>query len=394
MVKKTKKGGVSILEKIPFINVFKNANKKGIYIADDVDYNIRQGKKKDLIKKYEDYLNEAKENVIMAKEENNRDDEYERIKNEREKRTLEERKFKYEKFKNLISLILNIAVYVINLILNIIGKIGVFIDKFSKTFFKVLTNIFSGIKNFFNIGGGVIIKTIAIIVFIIAIFFSVNHFIHKDDPTKKNNLISTDKNYSSCLINTKTPNFFGNISNSFYNLIPDNYKIQFNFFKNRFNSIIGNDIYEIIGTPREKIETGINDGIYHIKKTDDNSNTYTTLKPKDIEISMSSITLNPNNDFNKLPEKIKELYSITDKLIIPIEIDDKNQWKYNIRNIKYKSNPSIRLESNNYSNPFQETGTINEFKYNKIKADVYKKDNNKVENMFIYDTKYIYPLIK
>lgn len=391
MVKKTKRGGASILEKIPFINIFKNANKKGIYIADDVDYNIRQGKKKDLIKKYEDYLNEAKKDVIMAKEENNRDNEYERIKNEREKITLEEREFKYEKFKNLISLILNIGVYLIKLILNIIGKIGVFIDKFSKTGSKVLTNIFSGIKNLFNIGGGVIIKTIVLILIIIVIFFSVNSIIHKDEPSKVNNLISTDKDYSSFLINTKTPNFFGNISNSFYNLVPNNYKIQFNFFKNRFNSIIGNDIYEILGTPREKIETGVNDGIYHIKKNNDNENTYTTLKPKDIEISMSSINLNPNNDFNKLPEKIKELYPITDKLIIPIEVDDKNQWKYNIKNIKYKSNPTIYLEKsiNNYKNPFQETSTINEFKYNKINAEVYKKNNKKVENMFKYTDKYI-----
>lgn len=394
MVKKTKRGGASVLEKVPFTNFFKNANKKGIYIADDIDYNLRQGKKKDLIKKYEDYLNEAKEDVIIAKDEDNRKNEYERIQNERDKNTLEERKFRYEKIKYIINIIKNIFVYIISLFLNILGKFGTFLDKFFKTGSKIITNIFSGLKNLFNIGGGVIIKTIFLIIFIIIIFFGINYILYKDKPSKQNDLISTDKDYSSFLINTKTPNFFDNLSNIFYNLIPDNYKFQFNFFKNKFNSMIGNDIYEIFGRPRETIENGRNDGIYHIKKNNDNNNTYTTLKPKDIEISMSSITMNPNNDFNKLPEKIKDLYPIDKNLIIPIE-NHNNQWKYNINNIKNKDDQITLHRKFVYINPFKETTTINEFKYNKIPAIVYndKKDKT-IENMFKYQEKYIYPTLR
>ena len=72
-INRMKKGGESKLEQLPFLG-FKEINKKGLYIADDIDYNIRQGKKKDLIEKYEGILTEAKtevENARLAQEDEN-----------------------------------------------------------------------------------------------------------------------------------------------------------------------------------------------------------------------------------------------------------------------------------------------------------------------------------
>ena len=87
MKKKLRKGGTSFLEKIGFENI----NKKGVYIADDIKYNIRQGKKEELIKKYQDNLNEIKEEVKRAKEKKIRNDNDEKIQNEKNKLTFNER---------------------------------------------------------------------------------------------------------------------------------------------------------------------------------------------------------------------------------------------------------------------------------------------------------------
>ena len=52
---------IKILEKL------KNINKKGLYVADDIDYNIRQGKKESIIKKYKDLKDEADQEVERAR---------------------------------------------------------------------------------------------------------------------------------------------------------------------------------------------------------------------------------------------------------------------------------------------------------------------------------------
>jgi len=389
MGKKTKRGGASIFEKAPFIN---EVNKKGIYIADDIDYNIRQGKKQDLIKKYEDNLNEAKENVKRAKDEKYRNIEDEKIQNQRDKASIEQRKLRNNQFQFILKSLASILKFFINLVY----KLFILLEKIFGRLFSVSKSLGTGLKNIANVGNGVIIKTLFLILIIIAIFFGFNYFVNKEDPTTKiNKLISTDKDYSSFLINTAKPDFFGKISNSFLNLIPDKYKCQFNFFKNKFNSIIGNDIYELTGNPREEITTGKNDGIYHIKKKDDQYFTYTTLKPSEIKIPLSSLSSVTNNDLNNLPEKIKDLYPINNNIIIPIELKSTNEWEYNINNIKYEGNTNLLKDTANYTLPFIKTNIINEFKFNKIKAKIFNNDDKSasstLEKMFTYNAnKYNY----
>ncbi len=386
MVKKTRKGGTSILEKVGFENI----NKKGFYIADDIDYNIRQGKKKELIKKYEDNLNEAKRNVIKAKEEKDRNEHDEELKIQKEKNSIELKKHRAQQFQFFLASLGNFMYKLYIIISGIISKI-----------WDVLKSIFTGIKNAAGVGQGVIIKTIILILLIIVIFFVVNFAVYGDkavDNIKNtgNKLVSTDKDYSGFLIKNSTPDFMSNISNSFYNLVPDNYKLQFNFFKNKFNSVIGNDIYSIVGSEREIITTGRNDGIYHIKKNNDSDNTYTTLKPKDITIPMSSIQQISNIDYHKLPENIKNIYPINDKsIVIPVELNN-NKWIYNIEKIKYEGdNANIKDKYPTYISPFLKTSNDNEFKFNKFEARIYN-DNDKsasamINKFFKYDTNYKYP---
>jgi hypothetical protein len=386
MGKKTKRGGASIFEKVPLIS---EVNKKGIYIADDIDYNIRQNKKKDLIKKYEDNLNEAKENVKRAKDEKNRNLEDEKIQNQRDRASIEQRKLRNNQYQFILKSLASIGKFIINLLY----KLAILFLKFC----NLCKSLGTGLKNLFNIGNGVIIKTLVLILIIIAIFFGFNYFINKEDPaTKVNKLISTDKDYSSFLINTAKPDIFGKISDSFLNLVPDKYKFQFNFFKNKFNSIIGNDIYELTGNPREEITTGKNDGIYHIKKKDDKYFTYTTLKPLDIKIPLSSLSSITNNDLNNLPEKLKDLYPIKNNIIIPIELKSTNEWEYNINNIKYEGTTNLLKDTANYTLPFIKTNNINEFKFNKIKAKIFNNDDKSaastLEKMFTYNAnRYNYP---
>jgi hypothetical protein len=393
MNKKTKRGGTSILEKIP---IFKNINKKGIYIADDIDYNIREGKKEDLIQKYRDNLNEAKKEVILAKESKERDEHDIKLENEKEKNIIELKKHRTNQIQFFIICIANVFNFIIKLFLKI-GKYAlIFLDKI----WNILKNLGTGFKNVAGIGQGVIIKTIVLILIIIALFFGINYFLYGDKGITEigNKLVATDKDYTDCLIKTTTPNFFDNISNSFYGFIPDKYKYQFNFFKNKLNSIVGNDIYELVGTEREKINTGRNDGIYHIKKNDDKNNTYTTLKPRDIEIPMSSIEQISNIDYNKLPTKIKELYPIDNKTyVIPVEKDDNNRWKYDIEKIRYKDDlVPIKKKDNSYVLPFINTSNVNEYKLNKIRTNIYN-DNDKsastiYNKMFNYSgSNYKYP---
>jgi hypothetical protein len=394
MRKKTRKGGESFLEKrIPYIKDF---NKKGEYIADDIDYNIRQGKKEELIKKYDDYLYEAKRDVERAKGDKERNDRDEEIQNKKDNLKLERQKFLQTKFEFFVVVLGNIFKFFGD-------NVGYFANFFTKNGFKlfdVAKSFGSGLFNLFNVGQGVIIKTIVLIGIIIALFFGINSFIelgnNRNPQNKINEITSTDKNYSSFLIKTSSPSFFGNLSNSFYNLVPQDYKIQFNFFKNKFNSIIGNDIYELNGTPRETINTGRNDGIYHIKKKDDNSNTYTTLKPKDINIDIKFN--NENSDYNKLPENIKNLFPINNKLILPVE-NRNGIWVYNPEKIRYDGSSNAIIDTNSkYKNIFMNTSNINEFKFNKEKAEIYN-DNDKrssviLDKIFDIDqNKYKYPKI-
>ena len=74
-------------------------------------------------------------------------------------------------------------------------------------------------------------------------------------------------------------------------------------------------------TNRETIEEGRNDSILHIKYKNNNANTYSSLKPNDVEWKIN-IEDYPNSDFFKLPEKIQDLYKNNNKIIIPTETEN------------------------------------------------------------------------
>lgn len=394
MIKKSKKGGASILENLGL----RETNRRGIYIADDIEYSVRQGKKDELIKKYEDNLNEAKEEVKRARYEKDRDLKDEKIQIDRDKATIEQRKLRNSQFQFFLKAIASIFVFLINLILRIIEYLG----KILKNAWIILRNIGKGGKELFSVGGGVVLKTIILIGIIIAIFFGVNYFVNKKKPGDKvNDIINDSKNYSSFLINNtreKSNTLFSKFSNEFYKLIPDKYKFKFSFFETRINKFIGNDLYEILGEERKQITTGRNDGIFHIKKKkeDDNDHTYTTLKPTDIEIPITSINTINNNDYNKLPENIRDLYqNPSDSVLILPVILDNNAWKYDADLIRYKDD-SLTLKNKNLKTPFINTSKLNEFKFNKEKASIFNDNDNNtskmLDKMFIYENNdYKYP---
>jgi len=383
-----RKGGESLLENIIPI---KNANKKGIYIADDIEYNVRQGKKNELIKKYQDNLNEAKEEVKRERlrKDNDLKEEENQIKKDvfltKEKERTDKVKFFW--------------ITVIGNLFNFLFKILLLIIDLAKIVKNFIINIGSGIKNAGNIGDGVIIKTLLLILLLIGMFFGFNYLFYKKELKNGdiNSLVSTDKAYSSFLFKTETPSFFGNLSRSLLDNLPKEYKINYNIFKNKLNSFVGNDIYEIIGKKRGIITDGINDGIYHIKKQGDSGNTYSTLKPNDITIELNdklSILKDENIDYNKLPDKIKEDYPIK-SIIIPVILKN-DMWYYNIDKEKYfDGTTDIKSTNPLYNNLFKGTEMANEFKFNKIKALIYNNKNvskNNIDNMFNYiNSKYIYP---
>jgi len=406
MTKKTrkiiKKGGKSLLENIPFISTI---NKYGPFIADDIDYNIRQGKKQELIKKYEDDLNDANEAVKRAKENDKKVKEEEKIKLEENKKNLSQRIHNFEIFKFIIQIITNF----INFIFRILVKFIDFFYKFIGQIGSGSNNFFNSIIKLFNIGNGVIIKTIVLIIIILLIFFGVNGFFGGGGTSSNNNILSKERNLNSFIISTKQPDlkiggFEFSFSNVLNNIIPDHLKFSFNNFRNSLNKSIGNDLLEKSGSPRIEETSGKNDGIYHIKFEQEPNKTYTILKPKPIEIDTQTIINSlPDSDFNKLPAKIKEkyLYQNIKYTLNASKDEDKNgkkKWLYDVNNIEILLNGSnIELKKlPQYKNPFENTDISNEIKFNSVKAIIFDDTDNSssvlLDKMFNYkEDKYEYP---
>lgn len=396
MTKKTKRGGY-----MDFIN------KNGIYIADDVDYNIRQGKKDDLIKKYEDYLTEANENVKRAKEEKERRDKDEELENEKSrlnqiaielKRKAKEYHLKqYELivriFQSFFDFLFKYGFEIVKIVYNLI-----------KQGRELITSIGSGCLKLLDLGEGVIVKTIVLIVIIVLIFFGVSGFFNPNS-NELNNAISTNRSTSSFIRTSASPSYFSFLSKNFENLIPTQFRISFNSFRNNFNKIVGNDLLEKVGKERQEISNGRIDGIYHIKKENENR-VYTTLKPKDIEINLGNIKNFSNMDYHKLPQKVQELYTTDNNISIPVKVKgNTGLYFYNtdyIYNTGDKYKKGLKGNDDNYLPPVIQVENKNEFKLNKKKAIIFNdKDNkdvwkqyNKIFNInnsgnYIYPEKYI-----
>jgi len=396
MTKKTKRGGY-----MDFIN------KNGIYIADDIDYNIRQGKKDDLIKKYEDYLTEANENVKRAKEEKERRDKDEELENEKSRlnqvATELKRKAKEYHLKQY-----ELIVRIIQSFFEFLFKYGFEIVKIVYDLIKqgrgLITSIGSGCLKLLDLGEGVIVKTIVLIVIIVLIFFGVSGFFNPNS-NELNNAISTNRSTSSFIRTSASPSYFSFLSKNFENLIPTQFRISFNSFRNNFNKIVGNDLLEKVGKERQEISNGRIDGIYHIKKENENR-VYTTLKPKDIEINLGNIKNFSNMDYHKLPQKVQELYTTDNNISIPVQVKgNTGLYFYNtdyIYNTGDEDKKKLKGNDDNYLPPVIQVENKNEFKLNKKKAIIFDdKDDkdvwkiyNKIFNInnsgnYIYPEKYI-----
>ena len=389
--KRVKKGGASFLEILSPIK--DNVNRYGPFIADDVDYAVRNKKDKELLDKYEKEVDDAKVKVISAKEADKRSKEEERILEEREKNNIERETLnqrKREQYWRIIS----------GIIFRFFEFAGKIINFFTNNISSFIKNFLEFIRKFANVADGAIIKILLFVIIIVALFFGISAFFGSKSPNENiNNNIAemgnTNKNFNSFLIKTESKSFFKDVSNYFTNLVPQEYQVSFNKFRNATNKLVGNDIMTINGVPREVITEGRNDGIYHLKFSNDPSYTYTTIKPKDIELNLSDIKNIPDADYNKLPLKIQDEYQIDSKYILTAEKDvSSGLWYYDADNIKDSGN--IMIKSRGQKTPIINTSKPNEFKLNNLKPYIFtnkdEKPSDKMDKLFTYvESKYQYP---
>ncbi len=390
--KRVKKGGASFLEILSPIK--DNVNRYGPFIADDVDYAVRNKKDKELLDKYEKEVDDAKVKVISAKEADKRSKEEERILEEREKNNIERETLnqrKREQYWRIIS----------GIIFRFFEFAGKIINFFTNNISSFIKNFLEFIRKFANVADGAIIKILLFVIIIVALFFGISAFFGSKSPNENiNNNIAemgnTNKNFNSFLIKTESKSFFKDVSNYFTNLVPQEYQVSFNKFRNATNKLVGNDIMTINGVPREVITEGRNDGIYHVKKPDDPSYTYTTIKLKDIKLDLSDIKNIPDADFNKLPLKIQDEYQIDSIYTLETQRDDKSGlWYYDADNIK--DSGGITIKSRGQKTPIINTSNVNEFKLNNFKPYIFtnkdEKPSDKIDKLFTYvASTYQYPI--
>ncbi len=392
MRKKTNKGGKSFLENLPYIK--DNVNRYGPFIADDVDYAIRNKSDKELLDKYEKEVEDANIKIIQAKEKKDRSDKENELLNEKERNDIERKKLIQQKREHEWDVISGILFR----FFEFSGRIINFFTNYGGSFIK---NLLDFIAKFGNIADGAVIKILLCILIIVALFFGISAFFGSKSPNENINrnigeLGNTNKNFNSFLIKTESKSFFKDVGNYFTNLVPEEYQVSFNKFRNATNKLVGNDIMTIDGVPREVITEGRNDGIYHIKLPNDPTYTYTTIKPMNINLNISDIRNIPDADFNKLPLKIQNEYSIENNYILEAETEDRSGlWYYNADNIK--DSGGTTLVSKNQKSPIINTSNINEFRLNNFKPYIFtnkdEKPSDKIDKLFTFEnTKYVYPM--
>jgi len=162
-----------------------------------------------------------------------------------------------------------------------------------------------------------VIKTICLIIvimIILALIFSILGL------TKPANKFDFKKPTSTDIFKqTKLPNMsdYMNINNFSFD--------NFNIFKNYFNRMFGNDTIgdSVDNQLRETINNGRWDGIYNIKKNDDEYNIYSIIKPSDLTFNID-INNYPNSDYFKLPKNVRESIYTNTAAGITIPVRDSN----------------------------------------------------------------------
>ena len=202
-------------------------------------------------------------------------------------------------------------------------------------------------------GEGIILKIICIILAIVAFVFIILGF----TGTLSSNDISTSSDITKSIItndnelnflNYNSSSIFSRMSNSLYNLVPDEYKYKFNSLTNSLSYVTtGKNKYEDYLINREEINTGRNDNIFHIIH-ENKDTTLCLLKPKEIKIDFPENYYN-NIDFNNINEDLRKNIKYPILMEIPFTtqqvnnglkyvLDTSNQQYYNIDNINVSSN--------------------------------------------------------
>lgn len=338
------KGGQSIVE-----DVFRNYGvKQGPYITDDIKRNIELGKKKYLLNKYKNINEEAEIYNKIAK------GEYNILQDTIDKKN--DRLFKYKK------LAYDTRIKIVNSASKIIGSILSGIGSFFKS-------LGTGVKNLGNIGKGVIIKTIVLLILIALLIGALVWFFKSNNP---NNIFDySNENTSMFFFKLdRPPSLFTDMFNQINNIIPDRYKVNFNIFKNNINRVIGNDLN---GIKRETIDQGRYDGINHIKFENDDK-IISIMKPRDIKWNVNFDNY-PNIDYNKLPNDVKtKIYDKKEAFTLTATSTQLNNDTGSIFTYKMDDTKS----------PFQDI--TDEDDKSKIKPNVYqlRNDKNINENQYKY----------
>lgn len=339
-----KKGGQSIVE-----DVFRNYGvKQGPYITDDIKRNLVLGKKKYLLNKYKNINEEAEIYNKIAK------GEYDTLQDTIDKKN--DRLFKYKK------LAYDTRIKIVNSAANIIKSTlsGIF------SFFKSLG---SGTLSLANIGKGVIIKTIVLLI-LVALLIGALVWFFKSNNT--NNIFDySNENTSMFFFKLdRPPSLFTDMFNQINNIIPDRYKVNFNIFKNNINRVIGNDLN---GINRETIDNGRYDGINHIK-FDDDDKIISMMKPRDIKWNVNFDNY-PNIDYNKLPNHVKsKIYDKKEAFTLTATSTQLNNDTGSI----------FTYRMNDTKSPFKDITDQDD--KSKIKPNVYelRKDTDINENLYKY----------
>jgi len=338
------KGGQSIVE-----DVFRNYGvKQGPYITDDIKRNIELGKKKYLLNKYKNINEEAEIYNKIAK------GEYNILQDTIDKKN--DRLFKYKK------LAYDTRIKIVNSASKIVGSILSGIGSFFKS-------LGTGVKNLGNIGKGVIIKTIVLLILIALLIGALVWFFKSNNP---NNIFDySNENTSMFFFKLdRPPSLFTDMFNQINNIIPDRYKVNFNIFKNNINRVIGNDLN---GIKRETIDQGRYDGINHIKFENDDK-IISIMKPRDIKWNVNFDNY-PNIDYNKLPNDVKtKIYDKKEAFTLTATSTQLNNDTGSIFTYKMDDTKS----------PFQDI--TDEDDKSKIKPNVYqlRNDKNINENQYKY----------
>jgi hypothetical protein len=284
------KGGQSIVE-----DVFHNYGvKQGPYITDDIKRNIELGKKKYLFDKYTNINKDAEIKYKIARGEYN---EIQDNINKENNRLFKYRKLNSENFNKRFELLRKTV--------NGIGS------GFATTLSGIKSTIESlsrGVLNTGNIGKGVIIKTIVLLILIGLLIGALVWFFKSNDPNKTFDYSSDSTSMFFFKTDGGKTSLFTGMFNKINNIIPEQYKVNFNIFKNNINKFFGNDYN---GINRETTNEGRYDGINHIKFQDEDK-VISMMKPNDIKWNVNFDNY-PNIDFNKLPNDLKKKIFDSDK---------------------------------------------------------------------------------